>query len=118
VTFEVSVEEGLGEEYVPALLLQPLVENAVRHGTDDDLEPLLIDIRCTRSRSEEGRTDLRIAVRNEAASAFPERPSLGGLGLRNLKEQLTVSCGRHASIEATRASAREFLVVIRLPLQP
>jgi hypothetical protein len=104
----IDVDEGAAQCLVPPLLLQPLVENAVRHGVASMVEGGTIDIEAT---LRDGM--LRILIDNPAD---PDRTdSRGeGIGLANARGRLhTVSDGR-AVLEAAEAEGR-FRVSIELP---
>lgn len=92
----------------PPLLLQPLIENALRH--DLDCHDQHSDIRLV-FMAEQGRVIIRISnpVREEAA----HNPG-AGLGLRNIGARLQLAYGSAASLEAGAADGR-FNVCIRIP---
>ena len=104
----VSVDEGAAQCLVPPLLLQPLVENAVRHGVASMVEGGTIDVEAT---LRDGM--LRILIDNPAD---PDRTDQHGegIGLENARGRLhTVSEGR-ALMTAAEGEGR-FRVVIELP---
>ena len=71
---------------LPPLLLQPLVENAIKHGVAPSVSggDLVIRLRG------EGR-DVFLEVWNSGVPFRPDRP--GGLGIRNLVSRLELTCG-------------------------
>ncbi|HVU81640.1 MAG TPA: sensor histidine kinase, partial [Rhodanobacteraceae bacterium] len=92
---------------IPALLLQPLVENAVYHG----IQP-----------RRDGGT-LRIAGRRvgdsvelEVANPLPDTsaPARSGHGLDNVRRRIAYHFGERGSLE-TRNQDGEFRVSVRLP---
>lgn len=73
---------------VPYLLLQPLVENAIRHGINHRRQGGKINIAATVA---DNRLQLRVfndGQRNISASAPTERPDPASIGLRNVRERL------------------------------
>ncbi|MBI1205620.1 MAG: hypothetical protein GC182_24200 [Rhodopseudomonas sp.] len=46
-SFHVAVEDGAASRVTPSFLLQPLVENAVKHGLKATALPLAVDVRAT-----------------------------------------------------------------------
>jgi len=77
---------------VPAMLLQPVLENAFKHGVERSREPVAIRIDAKR------RNDvLYVTIRNSGTllAATPET----GIGLRNCRERLEVIYGQRASLE-------------------
>ena len=72
---------------VPVLLLQPLVENAIRHGIAQRSEPGRLDIRVER---EGGRLHLHVGNDGAVAPAPAEEAArrAGAIGLRNIAERL------------------------------
>ncbi len=95
---------------VPALLLQPLVENAVKHGIGGLIEGGAVRLAASRL---DGK--VAITVRN----AFdPEMPAAAknGLGLENVRRRLRVRYGTAASVQA---GPREgvYVVELRLPCE-
>ena len=105
---ERDIEEGTLSSPVPPLLLQPLVENAVRHGIAQTLEGGTIRIEARR---EGGR--LRVSVSNPRDPEGRARPG-AGVGLRNVAGRLRTLFGTEARLDAT-ASDDSYLVQLDLP---
>lgn len=98
----------LYEVRTPRLTLQPLIENALKHGVDPEGRPSQIDVRVERSP-----TGVRLSVRNAvAAGAGPERGT--GVGLVNLRRRLDVLFGGLATLSAG-PDGDGWRVVIDLP---
>ncbi|HEY6547964.1 MAG TPA: histidine kinase [Vicinamibacteria bacterium] len=93
---------------LPPLLLQPLVENAIRHGIATRAEGGVLRL--------EVRTDgqsLRVLVENPFDPEAPARPGVG-LGLSNVRERLRARYGEGAHLNAERGADR-FRVTLFLP---
>ncbi len=84
-------EEALDAE-IPAMLLQPLLENAFKHGVERSREPVAIRIGAHRSGGE-----LRVTISN-SDSSLSATPS-SGIGLRNCRERLELIYGARARLE-------------------
>ena len=97
LTIELPEAGALPQVWVPSLILQPLVENAVVHGLAGHDGPVRIRV-LVDERSDATHSMVRIAVTNDVA---PGR-ALGreGIGLRNVRERLAVQLGRHARLQA------------------
>ena len=78
---------------VPPLTLQPLVENAVKHGLDPDGDPLHIYVktRLTNSGSE-------IIVENDGAEFNPADDNEPHIALANIRQRLEMMCGGSMTI--------------------
>lgn len=70
---------------VPSLVLQPLAENAVRHGLSPQNEGGLLEIGAERAGK-----DLVLTVRDTGVGLPPESERRGGLGLQNIRARLAV----------------------------
>lgn len=100
---------------IPPLLLQTLVENAVKYGISRRAEggEIAIIARC-----EGDALRLRVTNPGELATADAPRHGSTGLGLRNAAERLRLLFGERASLEL-RADAPALVVAeATLPLQP
>jgi len=93
---------------VPALLLQPLVENAVRHGIEPQRTPGTIGIRAWRENGA-----LHVSVKDNGAGT--RLPATEGIGLANVRARLRELYGGHASLSLGSAGSGT-QVEIRLPL--
>jgi len=89
LTWEVA-EDALDAE-VPALLLQPLLENAFKHGVERSRDPVAIRVAAERRGDE-----LLVTIHN-SDSSLPVTPSTG-IGLRNCRERLELLYGARASL--------------------
>src|SRR5437763_2220274 len=96
---------------VPALLLQPLVENAVKHGVAGLIEGGSIGLTARRQAS-----GVTITIENAFDPDDPPRPDLG-VGLANVRRRLEVRYGAEAAMEAG-AQGSVYRVVLRLPCAP
>jgi two-component system, LytTR family, sensor kinase len=104
--WRIDVPDGLRAEPVPPLLLQPLVENAVRHG----VAPHPAGGEAVISARRDG-ARLAIEVRNSGEPLPIE--SRAGVGLSNVRRRLEVLHGQAASLEL---GAHEGWTVARLTL--
>jgi hypothetical protein len=98
---------------VPPMLLQPLVENAVKHGIGRMLEPGTVRVQAARAGS-----ILRISVENcvDADAAPAAGRGSTGLGLANVRQRLAAAYGHEASASWS-SDGRKFRVDIALPAE-
>jgi two-component system, LytTR family, sensor kinase len=106
-----QAEPGVLDALVPALLLQPLVENAVRHGVAQRREGGHVEVWA-----EAAGGRLRVVVRDDGPGAADAAPSLG-CGLANTEERL-----RHLFDDDFRLDLRPSArggteVVVEMPLR-
>ncbi|HEX8192997.1 MAG TPA: histidine kinase [Allosphingosinicella sp.] len=109
--FDVALEQGTTDARVPALLLQPLVENAVKHGVARSEAPT-----CIRIRARSDGAMLEIVVENDARSAGA---LVGGetVGLANVADRLRSRFGKEASLESGELAEGGYRNTLRLPLR-
>ena len=103
-----ELDDDAGTARVPPLLLQPLVENAVRHGVEPTPEGGIIRIR---TRVKLGRAVVSIA------NTVPRQPSQpgNGIALRNVRERVRLMHDVAAQFDA-RLDGNVFRVQIVVPL--
>ena len=112
---EESIEPACEECAVPALLLQPLIENAVKHGIAGLVEGGVIRLAATRSG---GRVS--IAIENAFDPEMPPPRSVGmglaGMGLAHVRRRLQVRYGEDAALDAGGRDG-VYRVFLRLPCE-
>ena len=91
VTLSWQADRTLLDIRVPALLLQPLLENVFKHGVERTVTPVRITISARR----EGGS-LEIVVSNSGSMLEPEHGD--GVGFRNCRERLSILYGDAASL--------------------
>ena len=97
---------------MPSFLVQPLVENAVKHGVARSTSPIEISIDA-----ELNAGALRITVSNDLAAESPDDlPDAegAGVGIDNVRHRLQAVFGRRASLTAGPADGR-FVATISIP---
>lgn len=121
LSFSLELPEELRDHAVPPLLLQPLVENAIKHG----LEPKVAGGHVRVSASTDGAQRLLLDVRDsgtgfDPASAPNEkspRSSAGGFGLAQVRERLATAYGTQGSVLVHSSPGRGTHIHIELPPQ-
>lgn len=107
---QTSIDESVRDTRVPALLLQPIVENAVKHGITPKEGLGKITIRA----SDIG-DRLRIEVEDEADGPYRGSPTKGsGLALQTLRKRLDQQYDGQASLQLSSLE-RGTLVTVELP---
>jgi two-component system LytT family sensor kinase len=107
-----DLPKTLREARVPGMILQPLVENSVKHAVAPTSEPVTITISA---REEYGRLVVTVAD-NAARSAQADAPQPGfGIGLGNVRERIEARFGNDASI-VSGPTSDGYATHIRLPL--
>jgi len=109
LSFVVDAEPGTASAQVPSLLLQPLVENALKHGLDHDGRAHVL-IRARR----EG-ADLRIEVRDSGSG--PAGGASDGIGLSNTRARLQHLYGNRGRLELLAAEGGGAVARVQLPLR-
>ena len=106
-----EVEPAVMQARVPALILQPLVENAVKHGVLSQERPGRVSVSI---RADAGR--LAICVQDDGPG-FGGAPVRHGVGLANTAARLDALYGGDARLSLGAAAGRGSAVRIELPLR-
>jgi LytS/YehU family sensor histidine kinase len=110
--FRLDLAPDLPNAQAPALILQPLVENAMKYAVATTAEPVEVEIRVRRAGEA-----LLLQVRDSGGdSGAPTVPGLG-ISLRNVRERLAGHYGEKASLTCERLTPQGFLAEIHLPLE-
>ena len=109
--FQMHIDSALHDALVPPMVLQMLVENAIKHG----LEQLHVGGALT---LEAARHDDRLVfkIRNDAPPMQGQSREGMGIGLRNIAQRLELLYGERASLEVAHTDT-EFSVELTLPLE-
>jgi sensor histidine kinase YesM len=108
-----EIEPGVEIVPVPSLLLQPLVENAVRHGLAQRSEGGTLKLGARR----DGQL-LKVTIEDDGVGMNPDAPPRGtGFGLHAVRERLRVAGPPHA-IDIDTAIGRGTSIVVTLPISP
>lgn len=111
---ELSLDPQLYDALVPAMLLQPLVENAYVHGLSRIAEGGTLEIRAVREQNH-----LRITVRNSGMGLLPaDQQNVGGtgLGLNNVRSRLQLHFDQDQSVDIREVSSNMVQVDVSIPL--
>ncbi len=108
LTFSVEVSDpALSDLKLPQFLLQPIVENAIKHGIAKRADMGRIDVRIYEKAGE-----LHLCV-HDNGPAFPDDMS-GGYGLRSIQDKLKLLYGDAARVELQNWPLKQVLLSIRM----
>jgi signal transduction histidine kinase len=111
--FRESVPDDLAGALAPGLILQPLIENAVKYGVARTRKPVTVEIAA-----EAADGALRICVRDDATPDPGEAaPQTLGVGLANVRRRLQVMYGEAGRLSAGPRAGGGFEAVVELPLE-
>jgi two-component system, LytTR family, sensor kinase len=108
---KVAVPAALADALVPALILQPLVENAIKYGVSRSQRPVTVTIAADQVGDR-----LELWVRDDGESSPTAAEAGCGVGLPNVEARLRASYGDAADCVAGRPSAGGWLVRLTMPL--
>lgn len=110
--FELQIDEGTLDCAVPTLILQPLVENAVRHGVGKYKDKDVVTVRTF----QEG-DQLCLAVSNFTSSLEgpPQELLSRGVGLSNTRERLVQLYGNGQSLRLFNLEPKGVCVHVSIP---
>jgi two-component system LytT family sensor kinase len=108
-----DIPDDLAAARVPPLILQPVVENAIKHGVARTAEPVTLTILA---REEDGR--LLLVVENDRGPAADGRGEVGtGVGLANVRDRLAARFGPEAECEDEPLPDGGYRVILSMPLE-
>ena len=106
-----NVDHGLEERMVPSFVLQPLVENAIRHGFTDPSRALTIDVAIVRNDG-----GLVLSVEDDGEGLTRSDLPAEGIGLGHTRARLAGLYGDRASLVlGPSANGRGARVMITIP---
>ena len=110
--FSIDLPEQLENALVPALILQPIVENAVKYGVSGAPPPASISI------SAHVEDDALLLEVIDSGKGKAEDQASGGIGLANVRQRLDLIYGEEGThLTARRQPDGRFKVEVRLPLE-
>ena len=107
----VELDAPVTDFRLPPLTLQPIVENAVKHGVSPELKPMHISVR---TRSVEG--GVEVSVEDSGPGYAPTDDDEPHIALANIRSRLSIICG--GTLEITAGEAGGTRVTLFLPVPP
>ncbi len=106
----IDIDPAITQAAVPRFLLQPLVENALRHGIAHRLGGGLVQVSAHR----EGK-HLVLTVRDDGPGLQTTPDSVSGVGLSNTRARLAALYGSDGTLEVANAEGGGVISTVRLP---
>jgi two-component system, LytTR family, sensor kinase len=106
----IDIPKPLENAPVPGMILQPLVENAIKHGVARSSRPVTLAIRAQADSK-----SLYLTVEDDADSFGP--PKAEGVGLSNVRERLAARFDGSADVRYGQRDGGGFRVDLTIPLK-
>ena len=119
LTVTVAIDDAAADARVPAFLLQPLVENAIKHGITQRATSGCVDVDVRVVADGDVGDQLRVRVRDDGVGLPPgwRIESHRGVGLRNVEARLEALYSSRHRFHVGPATGGGVLVEIDLPFQ-
>jgi sensor histidine kinase YesM len=121
ISFDLTVDDDLPDILVPAWIIQPLIENAIIHGTYDKIEKSEIRVlvrtagnRLTISVSDNGKGMGKEDLDHILFQNGDDREKSSGIGLRNVKDRLDIFSNGESEISFSSEEGKFFTVTISI----
>lgn len=115
LTLNIDMPLETGDALVPAMLLQPLLENAVEHGVARRRDPGRVGVRIAVVKD---RMQLEVSDDGPGLAEEDRDPSRWRVGLRNTRERLAQIYGADSVFELSNLLPRGLLIRVVIPLRP
>jgi LytS/YehU family sensor histidine kinase len=112
--FDLRIDEDVLACAVPSLVLQPLVENAIRHGIGKHKGSDVVTVRSFQSRD---RLSLEVHNLIGVLDDVPESISSRGVGLSNTRSRLEQLYGQQQSLQIRNVEPRGVCAALSIPLR-
>jgi sensor histidine kinase YesM len=112
LTVDLEIDPAALDAQVPNLILQPLVENAIRHGIAPRAEPGRVEISARRDNGL-----LHLAVADSGPGLQAPTAGLSGIGLSNTRARLEQLYGPEHRLDLTTSALGGLRVGIAIPFQ-
>ena len=107
--YETDIDPHTLTAEIPAMLLQPLFENAIKHGVYESLETVRIIAKVSKDSQY-----LSVMLCNDFDEDSVSKKKGSGTGLQNIRKQLRLLYGTSATIQ-TKSENRTFIVILKIP---
>jgi len=104
-----NISENCGKVEVPNMLLQPVIENAIKHGVYESLDKVTITLNCKFENNY-----LIISIKNNFDPGSRNKKGKG-IGLQNIKNRLSLTYGQN-NLLTTKSEGNIFTAVIYIPI--
>lgn len=108
---KIDIPPELMDACVPGLILQPLVENAIKYGVSRTTRPVTVTIRA---REVDGQ--LRLTVSDDGDAVPGDEDKGNGIGLANVRDRLAARFGGKDNILWYRSDGYGFTVELTMPI--
>jgi LytS/YehU family sensor histidine kinase len=114
LSVKIEVPAGLRSAAFPPMMLQSLVENAIKHGLEPSLEAATLTVHAEVSDGA-----LRVSVADTGVGFDPNNGTTRGtgLGLSNIRERLELLYGAAARLEVAANTPQGTVVTLTIPYQ-
>ena len=109
-----DVPGELSNALVPSMVLQPLVENAIKHGPDTVSDQVTIAVKAAR---DNGHLTLTVSDDGRGCRDVDQAIAHGGIGLQNVRERLRLLYGDQATMSVRSPGGRGFIVDLTFPFE-
>ena len=107
----INIPDDLMTQHVPALILQPLVENAIKYGVSRSTRPVQITIKAERDGS-----NLVLSVTDDGEAVDASHVGGNGIGLANVRDRLEARYRSAARLDTQVITGGGFIAMLTLPL--
>jgi two-component system, LytTR family, sensor kinase len=117
LSVEIDIPKDLEQARLPALLLQPIVENAIKYGVSKSRKVVLVRIAARRLADNRMSVEISNRLKHGGKDELPVATHEGtGLGLANVSQRLDARWGNRASCRYGPMAGGGYSVVLTMPV--
>lgn len=109
-----QIDPECEQALLPGMLLQPLVENSIKHGLDASRDGVCVTITAERDKDQ---LHLQVGDNGKGCEDVHTVLANGGIGVRNVMERLALLHGSEGKFQVTSSRDQGFHVSIRIPFR-